>query len=134
MRLRKYEILNIETTCHLENFRQFLIISTCKSLIPISYFNDPTIFPERPREEGTMYVEAEDKITLNHIRNIQFVKVSNVLGIIYNSRSGNTQLKWRQIKDKIGKVNGSVSGNSLVNLFQARVLDEDFLRNQGLRL
>ncbi len=81
-----------------------------------------------------MYVEAEDKITLNHIRNIQFVKVSNVLGIIYNSRSGNTQLKWRQIKDKIGKVNGSVSGNSLVNLFQARVLDEDFLRNQGLRL
>ena len=81
-----------------------------------------------------MYVEAEDKITLNHIRNIQFVKVSNVLGIIYNSRSGNTQLKWRQIKDKIGKVNGSVSGNSLVNLFQARVLDEDFLRNQGLRI
>lgn len=81
-----------------------------------------------------MYVEAEDKVTLNHIRNIQFVKVSNVLGIIYNSRSGNTQLKWRQIKDKIGKVNGSVSGNSLVNLFQAKVLDEDFLRNQGLRI
>ena len=81
-----------------------------------------------------MYVEAEDKITLNHIRNIQVVKVSNVLGIIYNSRSGNTQLKWRQIKDKIGKVNGSVSGNSLVNLFQARVLDEDFLQNQGLRI
>ena len=134
MYLGEYTILNIETTCHLENFRQFLIISTCKSLIPISHFNDPTVFPERPREEGTMYVEAEDKITLNHIRNIQFVKVSNVLGIIYNSRSGNTQLKWRQIKDKIGKVNGSVSGNSLVNLFQARVLDEDFLRNQGLRI
>ena len=134
MRLGKYEILNIETTCHLENFRQFLIISTCKSLIPTSYFNDPTVFPERTREEGTMYVEAEDKITLNHIRNIQFVKVSNVLGIIYNSRSGNTQLKWRQFKDKTGKVSGSVSSNSLVNLFQARVLDEDFLRNQGLRL
>jgi len=81
-----------------------------------------------------MYVEAEDKITLKRIRNIQFVKVSKVLGIIYNSRSGNTQLKWRQIKDKLGKVNGSVSGNSLVNLFQAKVLDEDFLRNQGLRI
>jgi len=81
-----------------------------------------------------MYVEAEDKITLDHIRNIQFVKVSNVLGIIYNSKSGNTQLKWRWIKDRIGKVNGSVSGNSLVNLFQAKVLDEHFLRNQGLRI
>jgi len=75
-----------------------------------------------------MYVEAEDKVTLDKIRNIQFVKVSDVLGIIYNSRSGNTKLKWRWIKGDVGKVKGEVSGNSLVNLFQARVLDEQFLK------
>ena len=79
-----------------------------------------------------MYVEAEDKATLGKVRNIQFVKVHDVLGIIYNSKSGNTRLKWRWIKGKKGKVSGEVSGNSLVNLFQARVLDKEFIKKQQL--
>lgn len=79
-----------------------------------------------------MYVEAEDKTTLEKIRNLQFVRATKVLGIIYNSRSGNTKLKWRWIKDDFGKVSGEASGNSLVNLFQARVLDEAFLKEHGM--
>ncbi len=38
------------------------------------------------------------------------------LGIIYNSKSGNTSLKWRQIRRNNGKVTGEASANSLTNL------------------
>ncbi len=34
----------------------------------------------------------------------------DVLGIIYNSKSGNTSLKWRQIRRMEGKVTGEDFG------------------------
>ena len=49
---------------------------------------------------GSIYVEAADKVTLKKIRDITFVNAKDILGIIYNSKSGNTALKWRQIKKK----------------------------------
>ena len=99
-----------------------MIISTCHSFISRSHSRDKTIFPERIKENGTMYVEAVDKISLDDIRDIRFVRVSDVLGIIYNSKSGNTRLKWRYIRENLGKVTGDASGNSLVNLIQAGVI------------
>ena len=46
---------------------------------------------------------------LKKIRDITFVNARDVLGIIYNSRSGNTKLNWRQIGRNNGKVTGEAS-------------------------
>jgi len=73
-----------------------------------------------------MYVEAEDKETVRTEGELSFVRVSSVLGVIYNSKSGRTKLKWRLIKGDMGKVTGEASPNSLVNLYAARVLDRSY--------
>jgi hypothetical protein len=56
-----------------------------------------------------------------------FVNAKDILGIIYSSKSGNTQLKWRQIRKKSGKVNGIASPNALVNLVESGVLTQEWV-------
>ena len=119
-------MVKIDSICDLERFRRFMIMSTCQSYIPIELDNDDTIYPERSSENGTMYVEAEDKETVHQIREIRFTRVSNVLGIIYNSKSGRTQLKWRHLKGRIGRLSGEASPNTLVNLFASEALPESY--------
>src|SRR6266699_2521486 len=114
----------LETTCLLENFRRFMITSTCRSFIPNEYGADFSVFQERARELRTMYVEAEDKVTLGRVNDISFVRVSYVLGIIYNSKSGHTQLKWRHMRDEQGRLSGEASTNTMVNLYEAGALDK----------
>jgi hypothetical protein len=116
----------IDTTCSLENFRRFLIQSTCMSFIPESYWRDPDVFPEKEGETGSIYIEAADKVSLKKIRDITFVNARDILGIIYVSKSGNTKLKWRESRGELGKLNGEASTNSLVNLFSARVLSKEY--------
>jgi hypothetical protein len=113
----------------LEKFRKFLIYSTCRSFIPKGYLKDPDIFPER-EEAGTIYIECSSKINLKKIRGIQFVKVYDVLGVLYASKSGNTKLKWRQIAGKIGKITGEASLNALVNLIEAGVITKKDVMKQ----
>ena len=86
----------IEAPCSLESFRRFIIVSTCRSFIPESYMFDFEIFPEREEGPGAIYIEAVDKVTLKKIREMTFVNAKEVLGIIYSSKTGNTNLKWRQ--------------------------------------
>lgn len=116
----------IDTTCELENFRRFLIQSTCMSFIPETYLRDEEIFPEKEGQTGSIYIEAADKVTLKSIRDITFVNASDILGIIYVSKSGNTRLKWRESRGLLGRVSGEASTNSLVNLFSARVLSREY--------
>jgi hypothetical protein len=118
----------IDTVCSLSSFRQFVILSTCRSFIPDNLLEDEEVFPERKAEEGAIYVEAEDKETLEKIRNITFARAFEVLGIIYKSKSGRTYLKWRNTRAKIGRLTGEASGNSLVNLYTANVLDREFVQ------
>lgn len=125
--------MKINVVCSLEWFRKFTILSTCSSFIPDEFLEDESIFPERPSKEGTMYVEAEDKESLRKIRDIEFARVSNVLGVIYNSKSGLTKLKWRHTQDTLGKLTGEASGNSVVNLFEAGILDETYIRKMRKR-
>lgn len=125
---------NLETACSLEAFRRFMITSTCRSFIPTDYQLDASVFPERSRDLGTMYVEAEDKTTLGRVNDISFVRVNYVLGIIYNSKSGHTQLKWRHVRGDQGRLSGEASTNTMVNLYEAGALDRSFIRTIAARI
>src|SRR6266480_7586255 len=122
-------LVHIETTTSLESFRKFIIISTCRSFIPESYLHDYEVFPERDEGQGAIYIEAADKVTLKKVREMTFVNAKEILGIIYSSKSGNTQLKWRQTRKKSGKVHGEASANALVNLVESGVLTQEWVDN-----
>src|SRR5438093_12969099 len=122
-------LVHIETTTSLESFRKFIIISTCRSFIPESYMRDYEVFPEREEGPGAIYIEAADKVTLKKIREMTFVNAKEILGIIYSSKSGNTQLKWRQTRKKSGKVHGEASANALVNLVESGILTQEWVDN-----
>ena len=119
----------IEAACSLESFRRFIIISTCRSFMPESYMHDFEIFPEREEGPGAIYIEAADKVTLKKIREMTFVNAKEVLGIIYSSKSGNTNIKWRQTRRKNGKVTGNASPNALVNLVESDVITQDWVNS-----
>jgi hypothetical protein len=87
------------------------------------------VFPEREEGPGAIYIEAADKVTLKKIREMTFVNAKEILGIIYSSKSGNTQLKWRQTRRKSGKVHGDASANALVNLVESGVLTQEWVDN-----
>ncbi len=128
-------MVELDLTCNLEGFRRFLIGSTCRSFIPESYLRDPEVFPEKAGDTGSIYVEAVDKVDLKKIRDITFINAKDVLGIIYTSKSGNTKLKWRQLRGRIGRLSGDASANSLVNLSMSRILSpedvEAIMANEG---
>ena len=125
MSYRRRPMVELDLTCNLEGFRRFLINSTCRSFIPESYMRDPEVFPEKQGDQGSIYVEAVDKVDLKKIRDITFINARDVLGIIYTSKSGNTKLKWRELRGRIGRVSGTASANSLVNLSMARILSPE---------
>jgi hypothetical protein len=118
-------LVEIDLTCTLEGFRRFLINSTCRSFIPESYLRDPEVFPEKQGDQGSIYVEAVDKVDLKKLRDITFINARDVLGIIYTSKSGNTKLKWRELRGRVGRMSGEASGNSLVNLSMARIISPE---------
>lgn len=114
--------MDINTSCNIFNFRRFIIQNTCKDLIPTLLFNDSSVFPERDAANGLMYVEAKDKETIGHVREIHFVRVQEPLEVIYTSKSGNTHFKWRMTGKGEGKLIGKASLNSLVNLVTCKVI------------
>tara|TARA_Y100000782_G_scaffold113413_1_gene146024 strand:+ start:120 stop:515 length:396 start_codon:yes stop_codon:yes gene_type:complete len=120
-------MVKIDAAASLESFRKFIIASTCNSFAPQSYVDDSEVFAERENNLGSIYVEAADKVTLKKMRDMTFVNAKDVLGIIYNSKSGNTSLKWRQVRHNNGKVVGEASSNSLVNLAQSGVITLDWV-------
>src|SRR5256712_13596653 len=122
-------MVTIDATCSFESFRKFIILSTCNSFIPESYLEDYEVFPERETSPGLIYVEAADKVTLKKVREMTFVNAKEILGIIYSSKSGNTQLKWRQTRRRSGKVHGDASANALVNLVESGVLTQEWVDN-----
>ena len=122
-------MVTISTPATLESFRRFVIASTCRSYAPKNYLEDAEVFAEREDKLGAIYVEAADKVTLKKIRDVTFMNARDVLGIIYNSKTGNTSLKWRQIRRMEGKVTGEASPNSLTNLAEVGVLTLDWVEN-----
>ena len=105
------------------------LLVLAESFIPESYLRDYEVFPEREEGPGAIYIEAADKVTLKKIREMTFVNAKEILGIIYSSKSGNTQLRWRQTRKKSGKVHGNASPNALVNLVESGVLTQEWVDN-----
>ena len=122
-------MVTIDTPASVESFRRFIVSSTCRSFAPRSYLEDAEVFAEREDSLGAIYVEAADKVTLKKLRDMTFVNARDILGVIYNSKSGNTSLKWRQLKRNNGKVTGEASANSLTNLAESGVLTLDWVEN-----
>lgn len=119
-------LVYIETTATLESFRRFLINNTCRSFIPESYLRDKEVFPEKEGDRGAIYVEAADKVTLKKIRDVTFINAKDVLGIIYISKSGNSRLKWRQLRGTIGKITGEASANSVASLIASGAISKEY--------
>ena len=124
-----FKMVVINTPSSLESFRRFVISSTCRSYAPRAYLEDSEVFAEREEKLGAIYVEAADKVTLKKIRDVTFVNGRDVLGIIYNSKSGNTSLKWRQVRKNNGKVSGDASANSITNLSETGVITPDWVES-----
>ena len=76
---------------------------------------------ERRQEQGRIYIEADEKEDIEKIQDLTIVKAVNVLGIQYQSKSGRTNLIWRQIHKDLGKLTGLASGNTLVNLLESGI-------------
>jgi len=127
-------VVHIETTSSLEIFRKFVIFSTCKSFIPSNYNIDPHMFLERDADPGDISVETVDKLMVKKLREITFVNAKEIFGIIYSSKTGNTILRWRQLKNNNGKVMGKASPSALTNLMESGVLTkpwfERYLKSQ----
>ena len=120
-------MVTINAPSSLESFRRFIMTSTCSSFAPRSYLEDPEVFPTREEDKGSIYVEAADEVTLKKIGDITFVNARDVLGIIYSSKSGNTKLKWRQIRKNNGIVIGEASPHALVNLAEGGGISLDWV-------
>jgi len=125
---------SIKVRCSLKALRKFLILSCCRSFMPTEYFDDEEVFPERLGEQGLIYTEAEDKVTLQTLHEVQFVRAVNVIGATYNSKSGSTKLKWEHTIGDTGKLSGEASINSVLKLVEAGVISPpSFQSFQGSR-
>ncbi len=123
--------MNIEVYCTLDELKSFLIESTGKTKFPRKYLKDPDILFERRNEIGKVYIEAEEKEDIEQIQDIVIVRVKNVLGVEYKSKSGRTHLKWRQLYKNFGKLYGKASGNTLVNLYEVGIRDIRVIKEEG---
>ena len=119
-------MVTIDIPASLESFRKFVISNTCQSYMPKAYLANSDVFAERGYRHGAIYVESADKSTLKKIRNITFVNAKNVFGIVYNSKSKDTSLKWKRRRGN-SKVTGEASINSLINLSESGVLTPEWI-------
>lgn len=115
----------------MSNFRRFMILSTCQSYMPKELLTDDSAFPERSADLGAMYVEAEDKVTLTKVGEIQFARANKIIGAVYNSKSGRTKLRWTSVRGELGKLSGEASGNALVNLITAAIIESPNIAELG---
>lgn len=112
----------------MEAFRKFVILSSCYSFIPQEYLRDETVYPERLAEKGLIYVEAEDKVSLKKIGEIQFTRAEDVVGVVYNSKSSSTKLRWIRSVKGVGKLRGEASVRSVLKMVEAKVISEPALQ------
>ena len=114
------EIIDITGTSTYTAFRRFLF----KSAYPQAtgeLIQNSRILIERDDNPGRIYVEADGKRTLYQAENgIRIISARYVVGIIFHSRSGKTELYWRDNKPA-GKIWGHVTRKSLAMLLSCNI-------------
>lgn len=118
----------IETISPLENFRKFIIFSTYRSIISITYENNPYTFPERQTEHGDIYIEAIEKFSAKKLK-IAFVKARETPTLIYVSKTVGPISKWRQIRKNSVKDKDDAFNNALINLLVSKFYQKHGLSN-----
>jgi len=79
------------------------------------------ILIERDENPGQIYVEADEKETPYQTEDhIRIISIKHVVGVIYHSRSGNTELRWRDNKPT-DRVWGHAVRRSLATLLSCNV-------------
>lgn len=114
----------------MEELRRFLLISTSKGEVVQKYIKDPSLFVERRAERGRIYIEAGNKVDVERVNDIVIVKVEDVYGVQYTSKSGRTKLIWSQVYKDLGKLVGNASGNTLVNLLSCGIRDIKIIKEE----
>jgi len=113
-------VVEIEGESGYNAFRRFLF----KSAYPHAareLLQNPQILIERDENPGQIYVEADGKGTLYQTEDhIRIIGVKHVVGVIYHSRSGNTELRWRDNKPT-GRVWGHATRRSFATLLSCNV-------------
>jgi len=114
------EIIDITGTSTYTAFRRFLFKSTY-SQATRELIQNSRILIERDGNPGRIYVEADGKSTLYQAENgIRIISARHVVGIIFHSRSGKTELYWRDNKPA-GKIWGHVTRKSLAMLLSCNI-------------
>lgn len=120
--------MRIDAPVRLEDFRRFLIRGC--TAVPKSYGKDRSVFAERA---GYVQVEAADKVTLRHIRDVTFVRAYTVQSIAYRSKSRHTSITWKSTIQG-GRLRGNASSSMVIGLAESRVLDADWIEDHIGRL
>ncbi|RLI25421.1 MAG: hypothetical protein DRO52_04055 [Candidatus Hecatellales archaeon] len=127
---RCLETVRIDLPCSLQALRRFLILCCCQSFLPEEYVRDDSVFPERLGVEGkgVIYVEAVDKVSLKQVRDVMFVRASEVIGATYTSKSGSTRLRWERTSEQTGRLKGEASVNAVLKLVEAGIISEEIFK------
>lgn len=112
----------IDTQCGYQAIRRFLFRSAYPRRNGEHYelLKNPHILIERDAL-GQIYVEADGKRTLYEMEeNVRIINTTYCVGIIYNSKSGKTTLRWRDGKPT-GRLWGHVTPRSLATLLSCNI-------------
>ncbi len=92
--------IRFQGECGYMTFHTFLFRAACPNA-DRELLQTPALLVERAVDEkgrGQIYVEASAKQTICELpgSRAQLISIKNVLGIIYNSRDGNSKVYWRE--------------------------------------
>ena len=114
-------MVQVSASCQISRFRDFVIQSTCRDVMPRRHLGDRSILVERAGRKGEIYAKAVDIQTICEVGGVTLVRVRGLLSYTYNSMSGTTNLRW-EAAGAGGTLKGRASANSVGRLGACRVL------------
>ena len=114
----------IDRIIPLEKFRRFLIYACYfpndRKIIEILLSNKKFFLIREGK--GKIEIIADEIFPYIFRENIAIVNAKNIKEIHYNSKSGNTRLKWIKINEYAGRLIGVASFRTLMNFYYSKML------------
>jgi len=112
----------IDRIIPLEKFRRFLIYACYfpndRKIIEILLSNKKFFLIREGK--GKIEIIADEIFPYIFRENIAIVNAKNIKEIHYNSKSGNTRLKWIKINEYAGRLIGVASFRTLMNFYRSK--------------